>query len=582
MWKKRGTAALLALVLCAAISMNHPAALAAEDDASDQSGAVQEAPAWVEPSLENGLPARIDVFTANTSCSIRSGKTVYTHTCMLCLPGGTDPADCFLSWNSGTTAAVGKTDYESGVCPVPAKGETVTYKFIDGAVENRIVLTTYRGSAGVLPVFIDIDESKGTIAAMDGDKSHETTCTGRINIAGEWYAMPKIKGRGNHTWEKSKDKRAYNITLESEIAFPGFSSPPTKKWSIISEIGDCSLLRNRVGFFLAHELGVGQETASVDVWMNGEYQGCYTITPKYDSFVAADGYLIEEDNYLERLTVAEGGDPQFELEGMTGGGSAVSHYNLITVKKIGAELLMRDGAVDDSPENLTAVSDDIRIWLQDAWDAVRSDTGFNDKGGYYSDYIDLESFAKLFLLQEYVKNFDVCAGSLFFHRDGMTDADKLIAGPLWDLDNSLGSTLNNPDLGPAGDRRSGSGAFITEMTEYKTSVYKTLWKHEDFREEVVRQYNENRAAFDSLPDVVDSMAGEIEDSARMNFQKVNMVDYNLQRYRKAVTLELGTEYEQHMLATKDFRNDWPRYVANLKTYVTARSLWFRNTYADPG
>ena len=29
--------------------------------------------------------------------------------------------------------------------------------------------------------------------------------------------------------------------------------------------------------------------------MNGEYQGCYTVTPKTDSFVTDDGYMIEQD-----------------------------------------------------------------------------------------------------------------------------------------------------------------------------------------------------------------------------------------------------------------------------------------------
>ena len=66
----------------------------------------------------------------------------------------------------------------------------------------------------------------------------------------------------------------------------------------------------------------------------------------------------------------------------------------------------------------------------------------------------------MYLMHEYVKSYDLCCGSILFHRDGTSDADKLIAGPLWDLDNAMGSTYQNGSLGRAdnrseGDRRSG-------------------------------------------------------------------------------------------------------------------------------
>ena len=89
---------------------------------------------------------------------------------------------------------------------------------------------------------------------------------------------------------------------------------------------------------------------------------------------------------------------------------------------------------------------------------------YNSKGKYYTDYIDIESFAKMYLMHEYVKSYDVCAGSILYHRDGQTDNDKLIAGPLWDLDNAMGSVYNNDLLGwQAQDRRSGAGDFIPNI-----------------------------------------------------------------------------------------------------------------------
>ena len=472
---------------------------------------------WIEPSAANNIPVQIDVFLSS------NGKY------QVFLPGNAVVSECFLFWDGEATAIVDGQTHESGVCPIPPVNTEMTYTFSDGTSLNLI---TYQGSAKVPAVFIVIDESEGkpTIAEMDGDAEHEVTCSGDIYINGEHYAVTKMKGRGNATWEKAQDKKPYNITLDKKINFPGIDSAKTKKWTFLAEVLDRSLLCNRAGFYLAHQLGVGQDTASADVWMNGEYQGCYTVTPKTDSFVTDEGFMIEQDNYLED-DVASGGDPQFKLDGFVevgaswGGGSG---YNRITVKEIGDNLLKNVEAGDYiTPENFVA-QNTIKPWIQEAWDAIRStggSSGYNTAGNSYSYYIDLESFAKMYLMHEYVKSFDVCAGSILFYREGNTAAYKLKAGPLWDLDNAMGSTCQNSALGKAddrrnGDRRSGQGDFIPNVTEYKTSIYRTLRNCPGFLDEVHRQYNLHYSDFQALEGYVDQMIIDIGDSARMNHIKV--------------------------------------------------------------
>ena len=545
---------------------------------------------WIEPSETNGIPARIDVFKTQSG----SGY-VY----QLYLPGNAVTGECFLSWDGGATATVDGETYISGACPIPAPntGTEINYIFKDGnATLATFKVATYQGSGNVIPVFIVIDESEGnpTIAEMDGDENHEVECTGHIYINGQYYGMPKIKGRGNATWEKAQDKKPYNVTLDSKINFPNIDSEKTKKWSFLAEVLDRSLLCNRAGFYLAHELGIGQDTTSADVWMNGEYQGCYTVTPKTDSFVTDDGFMIEQDNYLEP-DVADGGDPQFKLDGFVevgaswGGGSG---YNRITVKDIGKNLLKNIEAGDYiTPENFVALKT-IKPWLQNAWDAIRStgsNSGYNLEGNYYTYYIDLESFAKMYLMHEYVKSFDVCAGSILFNRDGDTAAYKLKAGPLWDLDNAMGSTCQNSSLGNAdnrrnGDRRSGQGDFISNVTEYKTSIYKTLRNCPGFMDEVYRQYNIHYTDFQNLEEYVDQMIIDIADSARMNHIKVIDIGHGTwdddHYYRSNTTLGSGTYVQNYLATTTDSKTNWDAYATNLKTYIHTRSLWFENNYVD--
>ena len=208
---------------------------------------------WIEPTETNGIPSRIDVL------KVKSGETddgpAYTY--QIYLPGNADLEKCFLSWDGGARAAVDGRSYRSGRCPIPPADMQKTFSFKSGFKSlSSYDVIMYKGSSDVPPVFIDIDESDGnnTIAQMNGDPEHETECTGRININGDWYDMPKIKGRGNVTWQGAKDKKPYNVTLDKKINFPGIDSDKTKKWSLLAEMADHSLLCNRTGYHLADEL----------------------------------------------------------------------------------------------------------------------------------------------------------------------------------------------------------------------------------------------------------------------------------------------------------------------------------------
>ena len=531
---------------------------------------------WVEPSETNNILQPINLFKQKSGRSYVSPTDAY----LLFLPGNVDLNSCFLSWDGGATVTVNGQTYESGALPIPALESRTNFTFNYGYQQMTIAVIAYQGSSSVHQIFINIDESQGTIANMKSSKSNE--CKGEIFIDGTSYELSKMKGRGNASWEAAEDKKPYNITLGKKITFPGTDSEPTKKWTLLAESLDRSILGNRSGFFLAQQMGIGQSTTSADVWMNGEYQGLYNVTPKTDSYVSKDGFQIEQDNYKED-SVYNGGDPQFALDGMHGqNGNWASVYNLITVKKIGDNLLNGD----ETPQNLDNIAQNtIKPWLQDAWDAIRSSNGYNSKGKYYTDYIDIESFAKMYLMQEYVKNYDVCAGSLLYYRNGMTDSDKLYAGPIWDLDNALGSTCQLSDLGQAddrrnGDRRSAEGDFIKNITEYKTSLYKALGRHSDFLEEVTYQYNKNKAAFNGLDAHVEQLIDEISASAAMNYRKVEEIGNsqykNLHYYSSNTTLG-SWNYRQSYQKT----DGWSNYTANLRTYIQTRSLWFANNYTDP-
>ena len=510
----------------------------------------------VEPSEQNKLPAAIDLV-------LRDKDNDNGDYCLY-LPGNTDASACFFSWEGSLNGTEGPRSYESGAMPVPPVGESKTYYFSDGSNETSFTVTTYQGSAAIPPIFIEIDESLGTIHAMNSDPSHNKECTGIIFIDGEEYELDKMKGRGNATWNMAKEKRPYNITLGSKVSsILGIEMPEkTKKFSLLANIADRSLLRNKIGYDMSYAMDIGLDSASADVWMNGEYIGVYLVTPKNDSFITDDGYGIEDDNYTEP-PIEQGGDPSFELD------NAVQPYakrTRITVKKIGDNLLP-DG---ESVESLKAASAQIQDYLQDVWDAIRSEDGYNAKGKYYTEYLDMESWAAMYLMQEFVRGFDANAGSLLFHRDGTTEADKLYAGPMWDLDNAVGSNQGGGAHGVT--LADANGWFLRNIGDDKGSIYQAIGKHEDFMDEVYRVYNENQAVFDEAAANVVVLSRDLAASAEMNDIRVTKETYNNAYYSGQSVLAAGTEYEQVYKATRS----WQDYVDNLETFVSVRAHFFRD------
>lgn len=63
----------------------------------------------------------------------------------------------------------------------------------------------------VKQLYFTIDESKGTIEAMNSDPKHDTYCYGTVSIDGKSKYYVCMKGRGNSTWKF--EKKPYNFTI---------------------------------------------------------------------------------------------------------------------------------------------------------------------------------------------------------------------------------------------------------------------------------------------------------------------------------------------------------------------------------
>lgn len=221
----------------------------------------------------------------------------------------------------------------------------------------------------------------------------------------------QIRGRGHSSWKGPK--KPYKIKLAKKTAMMGM--PQNKHWALLKPT------ENTVaGLQLGKLMGM-EWTPSfrpVEVVLNGDYFGLYFLT---------ETIRIDEN----RVNIYEQQDRETNLDLIKGGWLVeVDNYHdedQITIPECSKwNLTLRY----HSPEDLSNAQ---LQWLTDEFKSINVAVYSSDKTSTeWGKYIDVESMARFFILQEVMDNPDGFHGSFYLHKD-LSDNAKWIAGPIWDL-----------------------------------------------------------------------------------------------------------------------------------------------------
>lgn len=366
---------------------------------------------------------------------------------------------------------------------------------------------------------------------------------GKVTVDKE---LKQIKGRGNATWDA--DKKPYNIKFDKKTDLFGMGK--AKKWTLLASYYDLSLIRNNVAFRLADEIGLPNtsEVQAVDLYINGIYMGNYLVCESVE--IGSERIDI---NDLENAN--EKANPDIDIEecsrGGTGAGGSVPSPNepgsmmWVNIPNnpdniTGGYLLEFDfsirysteisGFVTNQGQNVVIKSPEyasqaeteyISSFMREAEDALYSEDGYNALGKHYSEYFDMDSFVKMYILQEFTMNLDAGDSSCFFYKDA--DSDKLIAAPAWDFDHALGDSFNRfgVNIGNPYIWWANTVHYAPELGESENqipTIFAIAYKHEDFRALVSEKWAENSDVFGSEKTLnqIDALAGMNSASAVMN------------------------------------------------------------------
>ena len=309
----------------------------------------------------------------------------------------------------------------------------------------------------VSTVFIETES--GSLDYVHADKENKENgeitiigADGNVECDGE---LEYIKGRGNSTW--GLDKKPYNIKLDKKANLFGMGK--SKKWSLLANYADASLLRNSLAFTAAENAGMAYtpKFEPVDVYINGEYMGAYLLTTR----VEVDETRVNIDN-LEDLN--EDANPDVEdIEALPRGGvyGSYSGYLEGTRKWIeipnnpeditggyilelelpgryadevsGFVTLNSQPVIFKSPE-FASQNETVYIasYYQLFEDAVYGNKGIDAIG----EYCNIDSLVDAYVFNEWVANHDAGLTSTYLYKPA---GDTLYAGPVWDFDRAFGN-----------------------------------------------------------------------------------------------------------------------------------------------
>ena len=410
-----------------------------------------------------------------------------------------------------------------------------------GVQEGMDCTLTLMQSESLPAVFIetlgDIEELN---ESLDNEDQGEFICVladGSIDSQG---FLAKMNSRGNASFAKA-EKKSYQIRFfeSTDVLHMGSAY----KYILQANALDPTYLRNKIVYDYCKEIGVPYmaDSLHVDLYLNGEYAGNYLVCERVefgDSRIAVEnGYLLEK---MMSGRIQED-DVAFQVEGME-------------------DFIVRE-PLEVSEEEAAYICDYMNMVEQKI-------ASYTTKEAYeeLKKYIDVESFADMYLIDAVTNNIDSNIASTFYYKLSEEEGGKLYAGPYWDYDNAFG----RHDRG-----------YIAELCAYPSGYSEELFAVRQFRELVVDQFNKSAGPVMQryIDEVVPSMDDYLQASRKMDICRWEAKGHHGDLYS---TYEEAYPYllvymQKRLDLVEDFLNHYESGAYHRVVFVNTSSIGYRDT-----
>lgn len=379
----------------------------------------------------------------------------------------------------------------------------------------RITITTENGNGTALEKADGYVNAEITIADVNGESLTDSV---------------QFKVRGHSTALTFVTKKAFTFKFSKKKDVLGMGAG--KKWALLANTFDPTLLRNYIAFDLAQRMGLEytSEQRYVELWVDGSYRGCYTLMEPVQEGKARVDIDIESNDGMN--------DFLLELEA-TRAESDVTYFKTDGIRFAVSE-----------PEEPNA---DQLAYIKSTMDNIMATVKSGDRDAVAAK-IDIPSFTKFYLLNEFYKTVDFNFSSVFFYyKDGV-----LYAGPAWDYDLAAGNS------NAAYSANAAACAETDGLSAANCHLYKYLCSCDWFKDEI-------RKAFHMYYDDFSNVAAE-----------GGMIDRLLEEYRPLFDrnyTDAGWNAGKWWVnVQKKPLSTYDENVGYLRDWLSARVSWMNEYY----
>lgn len=333
----------------------------------------------------------------------------------------------------------------------------------------------------------------------------------------------QVKVRGNSTANAAK--KPYTIKFDKGQNVLGMGK--AKRWALMASCFDPTFLRNDLALDLGRKIDLPytSEHEYAEMWMDGKYRGCYEIVEAVTDGPSRVNIDVDKnDGYGDFLV-------QYELSRHHAGSVYCNSDNMRFEIK--------------SPD---ITSEEQRLYIQEELaKVVRTVKTKNFEE--IEKVIDVDSFAKYYLINEYFKDVDFgFSSAYFYYKNGI-----LYAGPPWDYDITAGN------LNYYYSENSRICLDTTGLFAAKYLFYEYLMECRDFKNAVRHVYAEYYEYFENIyvsGGVIDQTVAEYQPLFQRNFDDTEWkltTQYDALMRKPDATYEENVEYLRNWLAD---RNTW--------------------------
>ena len=429
----------------------------------------------------------------------------------LTIPTETDFSSVVINFDfRGEMLTVNGEELKNGVTPIDASAP-VTLVGRTGSLqkEYRLVIR----NTGLPVVRIQTPGNKSVTSKetwMEGASMRIENPDGTVDFEGTM----SIRGRGNSTW--NYPKKPYAVKLDSKAKVLGM--PKHKRWVLLANWKDRTLLRNDAAFWLSRQTGLPYTVRGqfVEVEFNGKHVGNYYLCEQIkidknrvdidemepqetDPELITGGYLMELDTYFDeprRFRSKYFNHPyQFKEPDEEDLSDAAYNYMVNYIAEL--EKLMRDTQ---------------RV-----------------KDHEYEEYYDVDSAIWFMFINELATNTDFHnywpsegPHSMYLYK---ARGGKLYTGPVWDFDfHGFLPSLSHQWAGAD-----------------KALYYPTLYKDERFRSRMLELWDGKKDTFRKLTAYIDEMAEHIRLSEEFNHALWPIPTYQNENGDEQMTFQQAVE-----------------------------------------